>query len=212
MQRQGVLFEAPFGQFSIRRRHRWSPLHSAKVPFENFGDRLRTEPDISGVSGVSILNICQEDAALTFHDVANISDVFVSASGISCRRRSLAISFPLHDGIKNHSDAILKIGGCRLLKRAFYKFVCFLLDISATIYLIDVSTRAESLFNPLQHGTENGSVQIILAQQPSEVINMACCLSEEAKEQKRINQEIERQLRRDKRDARRELKLLLLGK
>ena len=38
-----------------------------------------------------------------------------------------------------------------------------------------------------------------------------CCLSEEAKEQKRINQEIERQLRKDKRDARRELKLLLLG-
>lgn len=42
--------------------------------------------------------------------------------------------------------------------------------------------------------------------------SMECCLSEEAKEQKRINQEIERQLRRDKRDARRELKLLLLGK
>ncbi|KAL1380530.1 hypothetical protein pipiens_014122 [Culex pipiens pipiens] len=40
---------------------------------------------------------------------------------------------------------------------------------------------------------------------------MECCLSEEAKEQKRINQEIERQLRRDKRDARRELKLLLLA-
>lgn len=40
---------------------------------------------------------------------------------------------------------------------------------------------------------------------------MACCLTEEAKEQKRINQEIERQLRKDKRDARRELKLLLLG-
>uniref|UniRef100_A0A0N7ZDJ0 Guanine nucleotide-binding protein subunit alpha n=1 Tax=Scylla olivacea TaxID=85551 RepID=A0A0N7ZDJ0_SCYOL len=40
---------------------------------------------------------------------------------------------------------------------------------------------------------------------------MACCLSEEAKEQKRINQEIERQLRKDKRDARKELKLLLLG-
>ena len=31
-------------------------------------------------------------------------------------------------------------------------------------------------------------------------------------EQKRINAEIERQLRKDKRDARRELKLLLLGK
>uniref|UniRef100_UPI00358DDDA8 guanine nucleotide-binding protein subunit alpha-11 n=1 Tax=Myxine glutinosa TaxID=7769 RepID=UPI00358DDDA8 len=40
---------------------------------------------------------------------------------------------------------------------------------------------------------------------------MACCLSEELKEAKRINAEIERQLRRDKRDARRELKLLLLG-
>lgn len=36
-------------------------------------------------------------------------------------------------------------------------------------------------------------------------------MSDEAKEQRRINQEIDRQLRRDKRDARRELKLLLLG-
>jgi guanine nucleotide-binding protein G(q) subunit alpha len=42
-------------------------------------------------------------------------------------------------------------------------------------------------------------------------IAMACCLSEEAREQKRINQEIEKQLQRDKRNARRELKLLLLG-
>lgn len=41
---------------------------------------------------------------------------------------------------------------------------------------------------------------------------MACCLSEEAKESKRINAEIDKQLRRDKRDSRRELKLLLLGK
>ncbi|KAG7253765.1 hypothetical protein CRUP_011092 [Coryphaenoides rupestris] len=41
---------------------------------------------------------------------------------------------------------------------------------------------------------------------------LACCLSEEAKEARRINDEIERQLRRDKRDARRELKLLLLGR
>ncbi|XP_069025899.1 guanine nucleotide-binding protein G(q) subunit alpha-like [Embiotoca jacksoni] len=39
----------------------------------------------------------------------------------------------------------------------------------------------------------------------------ACCLSPEAKEARRINDEIERQLRRDKRDARREYKLLLLG-
>ncbi|KAI1239928.1 hypothetical protein IHE44_0011367 [Lamprotornis superbus] len=36
-------------------------------------------------------------------------------------------------------------------------------------------------------------------------------MAEEAKEARRINDEIERQLRRDKRDARRELKLLLLG-
>nr|AUC64907.1 Gq-alpha [Argopecten irradians] len=40
---------------------------------------------------------------------------------------------------------------------------------------------------------------------------MACCLSEEAKEQKRINTEIEKELRKAKKDARRELKLLLLG-
>ncbi|KAI5615675.1 guanine nucleotide-binding protein G(q) subunit alpha, partial [Silurus asotus] len=38
-----------------------------------------------------------------------------------------------------------------------------------------------------------------------------CCLSEEAKEARRINDEIERHLRRDKKDSRRELKLLLLG-
>lgn len=38
-----------------------------------------------------------------------------------------------------------------------------------------------------------------------------CCMTEEAIEQKRINDEIERQIRRDRRDARRELKLLLLG-
>lgn len=36
-------------------------------------------------------------------------------------------------------------------------------------------------------------------------------MSEEQREQKRINAEIDRQLRKDKRDARRELKLLLLG-
>nr|XP_038026048.1 guanine nucleotide-binding protein subunit alpha-14 isoform X2 [Anas platyrhynchos] len=38
-----------------------------------------------------------------------------------------------------------------------------------------------------------------------------CCLSAEENESQRISAEIERQLRRDKRDARRELKLLLLG-
>ena len=40
---------------------------------------------------------------------------------------------------------------------------------------------------------------------------LPCFLSEEAKEQRRINAEIERQLKKDKTDARREIKLLLLG-
>jgi guanine nucleotide-binding protein G(q) subunit alpha len=40
---------------------------------------------------------------------------------------------------------------------------------------------------------------------------MLCCMTEEYKEQSRINKEIEKQLKRDKKDARRELKLLLLG-
>ena len=41
---------------------------------------------------------------------------------------------------------------------------------------------------------------------------MACCMNNEEKEQKRINEEIEKQLRKDKMNARKELKLLLLGK
>ena len=40
---------------------------------------------------------------------------------------------------------------------------------------------------------------------------MACLESAETKAQRRINQEIERQLMRDKKDAKKELKLLLLG-
>lgn len=39
-----------------------------------------------------------------------------------------------------------------------------------------------------------------------------CCVSAEEREQRRINDEIERILRKDKKDSRRELKLLLLGK
>ena len=42
-------------------------------------------------------------------------------------------------------------------------------------------------------------------------IKMMCCLSAEAREQKQINREIEKQLRQDKKNQRRELKLLLLG-
>ncbi|KAM7391939.1 hypothetical protein PAMP_022585 [Pampus punctatissimus] len=38
-----------------------------------------------------------------------------------------------------------------------------------------------------------------------------CCVSAEEKENQRINEAIEKQLRRDKKDSRRELKLLLLG-
>ncbi|OQV11537.1 Guanine nucleotide-binding protein subunit alpha-11 [Hypsibius exemplaris] len=40
---------------------------------------------------------------------------------------------------------------------------------------------------------------------------MGCCDTDETREQKRINAEIEKQLKKDKRDSRRELKLLLLG-
>ncbi|KAK2724737.1 guanine nucleotide-binding protein G(q) subunit alpha-like [Artemia franciscana] len=40
---------------------------------------------------------------------------------------------------------------------------------------------------------------------------MGCCLSDEAKEQKRINQEIEMQIKRDKKKQREEVKLVLLG-
>lgn len=39
-----------------------------------------------------------------------------------------------------------------------------------------------------------------------------CCLSAEDRECERISREIERQLRRDKQNSRREIKLLLLGK
>ena len=40
---------------------------------------------------------------------------------------------------------------------------------------------------------------------------MACFLSEEQRFQKRINSEIERQLQKDRKDLKNELKLLLLG-
>lgn len=40
---------------------------------------------------------------------------------------------------------------------------------------------------------------------------MSCLLSEEVRAQNRINKEIERQLTRDKKEANKEIKLLLLG-
>lgn len=40
---------------------------------------------------------------------------------------------------------------------------------------------------------------------------MSCFVSEEVRIQRRINKEIDRQLLRDKKDMKRELKLLLLG-
>lgn len=40
---------------------------------------------------------------------------------------------------------------------------------------------------------------------------MACFLSDEQRTQNRINREIERQLQRDRKDLKRELKLVLLG-
>jgi len=44
-----------------------------------------------------------------------------------------------------------------------------------------------------------------------ERIMAGCCMSADEKERQRINQEIDKQLRKDKKDSRRELKLLLLG-
>lgn len=41
---------------------------------------------------------------------------------------------------------------------------------------------------------------------------MSCFVSEDERTQQRINKEIERQLTRDKKEARKEIKLLLLGK
>lgn len=46
---------------------------------------------------------------------------------------------------------------------------------------------------------------------PSRTTMEECCMSGEELERLRIHREIERQLRRDKRDSHRELKLLLLG-
>lgn len=73
---------------------------------------------------------------------------------------------------------------------------------------IVVSRQCNSNSNLTSYTLPRPSSSVLLS---ASCATMECCLSEEAKEQKRINQEIERQLRRDKRDARRELKLLLLG-
>ncbi|VEL07655.1 unnamed protein product [Protopolystoma xenopodis] len=43
-------------------------------------------------------------------------------------------------------------------------------------------------------------------------VAMSCCFGEESREQQRINKEIERQLNKDKKSVRNEVKLLLLGK
>lgn len=58
---------------------------------------------------------------------------------------------------------------------------------------------------------DSKQVEFVAATIITNSMTMQCCQSDEAREQKRINAEIEKQLRRDKRDARRELKLLLLG-
>ena len=46
---------------------------------------------------------------------------------------------------------------------------------------------------------------------PSKGRTMSCLLSEEVRAQNRINKEIERQLTKDKKEANKEIKLLLLG-
>ena len=95
----------------------------------------------------------------------------------------------IHQDSRSHTIAAVDPGLCNLCF-VFFLEVVVLCDYSSTpckrgFFIIDAVMTLES--------------------------TMACCLSEEAKESKRINQEIDKQLRRDKRDARRELKLLLLG-
>lgn len=51
--------------------------------------------------------------------------------------------------------------------------------------------------------------KVLLAQ--TRAVMAGCCVSAEDRENQRISEEIEKQLRKDKRDSRRELKLLLLG-
>ena len=55
---------------------------------------------------------------------------------------------------------------------------------------------------PRQLATESDSV---------ETVAMSCLLTEEARFQKRINSRINRELQRDYKDSKREIKLLLLG-
>ena len=63
-----------------------------------------------------------------------------------------------------------------------------------------------------EHTPPEASSIFTLTAEGSLVWGMAgCCVSAEDKENQRINEEIEKQLRRDKKDSRRELKLLLLG-
>lgn len=87
-------------------------------------------------------------------------------------------------------------------------------EISCTTFFISVAffiaTKCD-FSKQEKRKTKKKRPEFFLPQIIKKIKKMECCLSEEAKEQKRINQEIERQLRRDKRDARRELKLLLLG-
>lgn len=56
------------------------------------------------------------------------------------------------------------------------------------------------------------SLSVILPVCALKALNMSCFLSEEVRIQRRINKEIDRQLLRDKKEMKRELKLLLLGK
>lgn len=84
-------------------------------------------------------------------------------------------------------------------------FLCVYLSLS-----LQWNGIAEKLFNKQRN--KNSVIYRFISERNMTLDSvMACCLSEEAKEARRINDEIERQLRRDKKDSRRELKLLLLG-
>ena len=137
-----------------------------------------------------------------------------------------------------NTDAMATWNGNMKNSQIFWRMNCAIIDNSSLIHRNTNTTTLlllQSLSKPLAPSIINNNIpspwlfsrilwifvkslweldkQICIhSKKNTHLVKMACCLSEEQQEQKRINAEIERQLRKDKRDARRELKLLLLGK
>ena len=118
-----------------------------------------------------------------------------------------------------------------LRKRGFLRSVRYSVNALHSTNFLRVLQQQESFFPVLPRQTNNSvlhwglehCVKIFICQLERQRLDhrqtvitilpkMSCCLSDEAREQRRINDEIEKMLRKDKKDSRRELKLLLLGK